>query len=127
VPAVRPPAASPRIESLLRRAEFLRARSKGRRFAAPGMVVQSFRREDADGPIRLGLTVSRKVGGAVVRNRARRRLRAAAMQVLPALAEAGRDLVLIGRAATLERPFAALVGDLETALARTGARKERRS
>ena len=70
------------------------------------------------GPLRVGFTVSKKVGKAVVRNRARRRLRAAASVVLPTHGPQGHDIVLIGRAATNGRPFAALVGDLETALRR---------
>ena len=57
----------------------------------------------------------------MARNRARRRLRAAAEIVLGERAERGRDYVLIGRRQTVSRPFAALVGDLEKALARTGA------
>ena len=69
---------------------------------------------------RLGLSVSRKVGNAVARNRARRRLRAAADQVLRPGPE-GWDVVLVGRVATLDRPFPALVDDLRTALSRIGA------
>ena len=86
----------------------------------PGLVLQACRRGagEADSGPRLGLTASRKVGNAVARNRARRRLRAAAEKVLPAMAEAGYDYVLIARKATPGRPFAALVGDLERALKR---------
>ncbi|MEQ9576004.1 MAG: ribonuclease P protein component, partial [Rhodospirillales bacterium] len=65
----------------------------------------------------------RKVGNAVVRNRARRRLKAAAEQVLPDGAKAGHDYVLIGRQGTLDRAFPALIGDLRTALERVGTRK----
>lgn len=64
----------------------------------------------------MGFTVSRKVGKAVQRNRARRRLRAAAEIVMPDLAREGHDFVVIGRAATLKRPFASLVRDLKKAL-----------
>ena len=74
--------------------------------------------------MRYGLTVSRKVGGAVVRNRARRRLRAAACAVLPEHAMAGHDFVLIGRPATLARSYPALIDDLATALRRVGAWRE---
>ena len=88
----------------------------------PGLVLQACRRGagEADSGPRLGLTASRKVGNAVARNRARRRLRAAAEKVLPAAAEAGYDYVLIARNATSGRPFAALVGDLERGLKRLG-------
>lgn len=89
----------------------------------PGLVLQAMRRED-DAPARLGFTVTKKVGNAVVRNRTRRRLREAARLLLrdPALAAglAGVDLVLIGREGTRSRPFAALGEDLRRALAKAG-------
>lgn len=69
---------------------------------------------------RVGFTASRKVGGAVARNRAKRRLRAVADRVIPLRAEADRDYVLIARAVTLKRPFADLVRDLDRALMRVG-------
>lgn len=65
---------------------------------------------------RIGYTVSRKVGNAVNRNRAKRRLRAVAGQVMTKHARTGTDFVIIGRAATLSRPFEKLVADLQTAL-----------
>jgi ribonuclease P protein component len=68
-------------------------------------------------PLRLGFTVTKKVGNAVVRNRARRRLRAAADRVMPGTGRAGWDYVLIGRAETLTRPFERLCEDLERAVA----------
>jgi len=68
--------------------------------------------------IRYGITASRKVGNAVARNRAKRRLRAAAVEVLPTAAAPGYDVVLIARAATVERPFAALKADLAKGLAK---------
>lgn len=85
----------------------------------PGLVLQGVKVEGR-AATRLGFTCSRKVGGAVERNRARRRLRAAADAVLRP-GPAGWDLVLIGRAATLDRPFALLVDDLRQGLARIGA------
>ena len=75
--------------------------------------------------VRVGITVSSKVGNAVARNRVRRRLREAARLVLPVNAAAGRDYVLIGRTATLRRPFTALLSDLEAALRRLGAYRAR--
>jgi ribonuclease P protein component len=66
--------------------------------------------------IRVGFTASRKIGNAVARNRARRRLKAAAQQVLPLYGLPGNDYVLVARRETLTRPFGELLGDLETAL-----------
>ena len=80
--------------------------------------------EESEGAAaRVGFTVSRKVGNAVERNRARRRLRAAAREVLPMLAEPGVDYVLVGRRQTLDRAFPALVGDLTEALSRVRPRE----
>jgi ribonuclease P protein component len=102
----------------------LRVAASRKRWVAPGLILQAYKRKAADpekapaDAVRLGLTASRKVGSAVERNRARRRLREAARCLLPAAAEPGYDLVLVARAATLRRPFAALVEDLRTALER---------
>lgn len=109
---------------LRKRADFLRVAASGRKWAAPGVIVQADHMPadgipDAD--IRVGFTVTRKVGGSVIRNRARRRLRAAAAAVLPGQARAGFDFVLIGRQGTLTRPFPALIGDVAAALAKLGA------
>lgn len=83
----------------------------------PGMVLQALPREDA-GPARIGVTVTKKIGNAVIRNRTRRRLKEAARLVLADMPVSGVDLVLIGRAATRERPFGALQDDLRRALAK---------
>ena len=82
--------------------------------------------------LRVGFTASRKVGNAVIRNRAKRRLRAAAAQILPVQGSPGTDYVLIARAATAARPYGALVADLAAALrrverSRAGHRPERRA
>ncbi|WP_144299965.1 ribonuclease P protein component [Elioraea rosea] len=103
---------------LRRRSEFLVVAAKGRKSAMPGVVVQALAVPDQAG-VRLGFTCSRKVGNAVARNRARRRLREAARAVLPP-SLAGWDLVLIGRPATVERTFADLVSDLSAAVKRLG-------
>lgn len=106
------------IERLKRRADFQRLTRARRSFAARGLVLQADdknRSEDASG-LRVGFTASKKVGGAVQRNRAKRRLRAVAEEVLPAHAVGAHDYVLIARGATVDRPFARLRGDLEYAL-----------
>ena len=112
------------IARLKRRAEFLRVADSRRKSVMPGLILQARRRTTAaDGatePPRIGFTASRKVGIAVDRNRARRRLRAAVDEVMPLHAALGHDYVVIARAATVQRPFAALVGDLEAALRRLG-------
>lgn len=110
-------ARNPQIPRLQVRADFLRA-AAARKAAQPGLVLQA--RAMPGSPLRLGFTVTKKVGNAVVRNRARRRLRAAADAVLREAPPPGWDLVLIGRAGTLDRPFTLLCDDLRQAMARTG-------
>jgi len=104
--------------TLKRRPEFLRIAAKGKKSVTPGLVLQACRHARSCGPVRYGLTASRRVGGAVQRNRARRRLRAIARDILPAHAAPGHDYVLIARAATVSRPHDLLVRDLENALKR---------
>jgi ribonuclease P protein component len=104
---------------LKRRAEFLRAAGKGRKMATTGLVLQCYARGDGD-PVRLGFTVTKKVGNAVMRNRTRRRLREAARLTLRDQAPVGVDLVLIGRNETAARPFTALMNDLRLAMRRLG-------
>ena len=72
--------------------------------------------------MRLGITVSRKVGGAVVRNRMKRRFRELAREILPCQGIAGADHVLIGRGSGIERPFDQLRSDLLGALRRLASR-----
>ncbi|MEL7091930.1 MAG: ribonuclease P protein component [Pseudomonadota bacterium] len=102
-----------------KRSDFLRA-ARARRVATPGFVLQIRARRDADGPMRVGFTCSKKVGNAVARNRAKRRLRALARAVLQDHGRAGTDYVLIGRAdVTATRPFALMQDDLRSALKRS--------
>ena len=84
--------------------------------ATPGFVLLVRDREDADASIRVGFTVTKKIGGAVVRNRMKRRFRALAREFLPASGLPGADHVMIGRAGGVERDFAALRADLASAL-----------
>ena len=82
----------------------------------PGFVLLVRDRRDGDPQQRVGFTVSRKVGGAVVRNRMKRRFRALAREILPANGVAGADHVLIGRGSGIERPYAQLREELVKAL-----------
>ena len=105
---------------LKRRAEFLRVAAKGHKAATHGLVLQALPRDD-DEPARLGFTVTKKVGNAVVRNRARRRLKEAARLELREMELrehplTGVDLVLIGREHTRKRDFLDLRDDLRRAL-----------
>lgn len=116
---------APRIETLRKRRDFLGAAS-ARRQGTAGFLVQARRRDpdEADPElVRVGFTCSRKVGNAVTRNRARRRLRAVARAILPLRAQPGWDYVLVGRpGATVARDFADLERDLDEALVRIHSR-----
>lgn len=111
-------AVSLRLQTLTRRADFQRA-SRAARIALPGFILQMRKRQsEAPDIIRVGFTCSKKVGNAVARNRAKRRLREIARLDLPRHGTAGMDYVLIGRrGATATLPFDQLRDDLVKALA----------
>jgi ribonuclease P protein component len=119
------------IGRLKTRAEFLYVRD-GKRFATPSLVLQARPRAGGatDDPrlARFGFTASKSLGGAVLRNRARRRLKEAVRLTAPSHAIEGYDYVLIAREGTVQRGFTALVSDLERAFARVHApsREKRR-
>ena len=117
-----------KVARLKHRHEYLAVAAARRKWVAPGVVLQARRRDAEPGTvdaaaIRYGITASRKVGNAVARNRAKRRLRAAANEVLPVSGRPGYDIVLIARTATLDRPFADLKTDLATGIAKLTAKR----
>ena len=84
--------------------------------STPGFLLLVRDRQDSDPAMRVGFTVTKKIGGAVVRNRMKRRFRALAREIMPIKGIAGSDHVMIGRAKGLERDFTLLRSELETAL-----------
>jgi ribonuclease P protein component len=106
-----------RLTRLKNRGDFLRVAATRARAARPGLVLQTAPQPDAgDAPPRVGYTASKRVGNAVARNRAKRRLRAAADATLLRHGKTGHDYVLIARGDTGSRPYAELLADLEGAL-----------
>ncbi|MGF1594334.1 MAG: ribonuclease P protein component [Kiloniellaceae bacterium] len=123
----------PTVGRLKTRPQFLKVAAARRKWVTPGLVLQAARRQrgedraapdacladaNEDAEVRVGFTVTRKVGNAVERNRAKRRLRAAAAEVFPRLGRPSTDYVVVGRLGTLDRPYDALRADLEQAIAK---------
>jgi ribonuclease P protein component len=106
-----------RLTTISARKDFLAANSAKRR-ATSGFVLLVRNREDGDDTKRLGITVTKKIGNAVVRNRMKRRFRALAREVIADGGFAGSDHILIGRAGGVEREFAVLRDDLKRAVAK---------
>lgn len=105
------------VKTIKLRRDFLAA-NNGKRAPMPGFVLLMRRRDDGDAGIRLGITVTKKIGNAVVRNRMKRRFRALGRELLPTAGVPGADHVLIGRAGGVERDFATLRAELVKALAK---------
>ncbi len=106
------------IDTLKKRADFLAMRGC-RGVSAPAFLLVWRDREDGDAAARVGFTVTRKLGGAVRRNRIKRRLRAAAREVFPAHAAPGMDYALIARQKAYDRRFTDLLDDMKRALLST--------
>ena len=119
------------LDRLKKRSEFLAVAAANRRWTTPGLVLQARtylntesenagipRADGAQGAggLRVGFTATKKIGNAVKRNRARRRLRAAVAEVLKASLPAHADIVLVARQGTIARPYAELKNDLAAAL-----------
>jgi ribonuclease P protein component len=102
-----------------KRSDFLAA-NRGKRYATPGFVLLVKDRQDDDPAIRLGITITKKVGNAVIRNRMRRRFRALALEMLGDKGKSGADHILIGRDGGIEKDFAELRADMARALDKLG-------
>lgn len=108
---------SQKLLRLTRRPQFLAA-AKGVSLARGAVLIQQLDRQDGDPTIRLGFTATKKIGGAVVRNRAKRRLREAARALTGVHGRPGCDYVFIARSGTAERPWDRLLDDVKSALTR---------
>ena len=117
------PIANRKIERLRKRPDFL-ACAKGP-YCARGAVLVQARPRDENPLIRAGFTATKRIGGAVERNRAKRRLREAARLILPDLAHPGTDYVFIARGGVTTRPWPRLLDDVKSALLRLAADRDR--
>lgn len=103
------------ITRLKVRPDFLAA-AKARSCAKGAVVLQARSRRDDELTVRVGFTATKKIGGAVIRNRAKRRMRAAAQQLVPLFGSPGHDYVLIARNGAPTRPWGRLLDDVKSAL-----------
>lgn len=108
------------LETIKKRADFVAAQA-GERAGTPSFLLVRGKTPNGTGRMRIGFTVTKKVGKAVVRNRIRRRLREAARRIFPDLGAAGYDYVLIARPAAETREFALLLDDMKRGLLRLAA------
>lgn len=119
-----PVQAAPKIERIKVRADFLKA-AKAPSLSRGAVFMQLRARGDDDALIRVGFTASKKVGGSVERNRAKRRLREAARLLLPLHGRPGCDYVFIARGGTRSRPWGRLLDDVKSALVSLAAEIDR--
>ncbi|MBA3814053.1 MAG: ribonuclease P protein component [Alphaproteobacteria bacterium] len=103
------------MERLKKRPEFVAVSKTGNKWITPAFVIQIYQRAPS-GLLRYGITASRKVGGAVERNRAKRRLRVLIKNILPSLGRPGVDYVFIARQEILKRDFATMEEELTHAV-----------
>jgi ribonuclease P protein component len=116
-----------KIERLKTRPEFL-ACAKAPACARGSVLIQARPRPTGEGEtplVRAGFTATKRIGGAVERNRAKRRLREAARLLLPALATPGFDYVFVARGGVTSRPWPRLLDDVKSALIRLAADRDR--
>jgi ribonuclease P protein component len=114
------------LERLKKRADFL-ACAQAPSCAKGAVVVQARSRPDDDALVRAGFTATKRIGGAVVRNRAKRRMREAARLLLPEFGRPGFDYVFIARGGVTTRPWARLLDDMKSALIRLAAERDGRA
>jgi len=105
------------MDRLKKRPEYLAVARTGRKWVTPAFIVQAMPGDGDQGP-KAGFTVSKKVGNAVMRNRARRRLKEITRAILPEKGLKGWSYVLVGRQAAIDYPFTKLASDLKWALAK---------
>lgn len=117
---------APAIQRLTKRPEFL-ACAQAPSCARGAVVIQARPRDDDRPLVRAGFTATKRIGGAVQRNRAKRRMREAARLLLPDLGRPGFDYVFIARGGVTTRPWVRLLDDMKSALIRLAAERDGRT